>query len=252
MTGTVRLQDRTVVVTGAAGGIGAAIARAAGSEGARVACLDLDVEGAARTAESINGMAFPVLADLTDLEAVEQAFVQVASVAGPVTAVFANAGGSLGHAVPFVDLDADQWHRMVDRNLTTAFHTGLVAARHMVAHDGGAIVFTASQLSFVTRPGLAHYGTAKAALLGLVRGMAVDLAARGVRVNAIAPGPTETPGNRAWFARPEVDEQHKRMIPLGRIGQPEEMAGAAIYLASAEASFTTGAVLAIDGGYLTM
>lgn len=250
MAGSARLAGRTAVVTGAAGGIGAAIARAAGAEGARVACLDRDGQGAARTAAAIEG-SVAVTVDLTDLEAVTAAFARVAA-AGPISVVFANAGGSRGEVTPFLDLDAEAWRTMLDRNLTTAFHTGLVGARHLAAGGGGAIVVTASQLSFVTRPGLTHYATAKAALLGLVRGMAVDLAPHGVRVNAIAPGPTETPGNRAWFAQTDVAAEHARLIPLGRIARPEEIAGAAIHLASDEASFTTGAVVAVDGGYLAL
>lgn len=245
-----RLADRVAVVTGAAGGIGAALARAAAAEGATVACLDIDGEGAERTVATLpadHGMAIEV--DLTDAEAVERSLAEVTSRWPSVDVLFANAGGSRGEAVPFLEMDLATWERMVDRNLRTAFLCGSVYARWMVAHGGGAIVYTTSQLSLVTRPGLAHYAAAKGGVAQLVKGMAVDLAAHGVRVNAVAPGPTETPGNRAWFARPEVRAAHQQMIPLGRIASPEEITGAAMYLASDEASFTTGATVVVDGGY---
>jgi NAD(P)-dependent dehydrogenase (short-subunit alcohol dehydrogenase family) len=247
-----RLAGRVAVVTGAAGGIGAALAAAAAREGARVACMDVDGDGARRTAGAITqrgGDAISVETDLTDLLAVEDGLAQALEWGPRVDALFANAGGSRGEAVPFLQLDTGSWSRMVDRNLTTAFNSGLVFARHMAAAGGGSIVFTTSQLSLVVRPGLVHYAAAKGAVAQLVRGMALDLADPCIRVNAVAPGPTETPGNRAWFSRPEVAEEHRRVIPLRRVGQPDEIAGAAIYLASDEASFTTGATVVVDGGY---
>jgi NAD(P)-dependent dehydrogenase (short-subunit alcohol dehydrogenase family) len=111
------------------------------------------------------------------------------------------------------------------------------------------IVFTGSQLAEVVRPGLAHYSAAKGGLKQLMRGMAVDLARHGIRVNAVAPGATWTEANRPYFSRPDVAEANRRLIPLGRLAQPEEMVGAAVYLASDEASFVTGATLLVDGGY---
>lgn len=248
MTG--RLAGRVAVVTGAAGGIGAALARAAAAEGAAVACVDLDGEGAAATAAELPGdAAMAITADLTDADAVDGSLAAVVARWQRVHVLFANAGGSRGEAVPFLELEIATWEHMVDRNLRTAFLCGRAYARHMADHGGGAIVFTTSQLSLVARPGLAHYAAAKGGAAQLVKGMAVDLAGHGVRVNAVAPGPTETPGNRDWFARPEVLAEHQRTIPLGRIAAPEEITGAAIYLASDEASFTTGATIVVDGGY---
>ena len=246
MTG--RLDRRVVAVTGAASGIGAATARRAAAEGARVACLDLNLEGAEAVAADLAG-AVAIRCDVTSFEDVEASLSAVEGALGPVDVLVTSAGGSRGEAVPFTDLDPETWHRMIDRNLTGTFYCGLVYGRSMAQRRSGAIVLVSSQLSQVVRPGLAHYSAAKGAINQLVKGMAVDLAAAGVRVNAVAPGPTQTPGNAAWFDRPDVAAEHARIIPMGRVAQPEEIAGAIVHLASDEATFTTGATLFVDGGY---
>ena len=243
-----RLAGRMVVVTGAASGIGAAIARGVSAEGASVACLDLDADGARAVAESLPS-SFGGGCDVTQLESVEAAVAAAVDVLGPCDALVNSAGGSQGQAVPFLELDERAWHGMVDRNLTGSFHCGLVAARHMAVSGGGAIVLISSQLGGVVRPGLSHYSAAKGGVNQLVKGMALDLAPHGIRVNAVAPGPTLTPGNREWFTRPDVQAEHARVIPIGRVGEAEESVGAVVYLISGEASFTTGATIVVDGGY---
>lgn len=242
------LSRRTVVVTGAASGIGAAAARGVAEQGATVACLDVDEAGASRVAGALPD-AVAHRCDVTDFTDVERTLARLLSRFGRIDALVHSAGGSRGEAVDFLDLDPPAWHRMVDRNLTGAYHCGLVYARHLADHGGGAIVLVSSQLSTVARPGLAHYAAAKGAISQLVRGMAVDLAGRGIRVNAVAPGPTLTPGNAAWFTRPEVEAEHAAQIPMGRVAQPEEIVGAILYLLSDDASYTTGSTLVVDGGY---
>ena len=243
-----RLQGRNVVVTGAASGIGEAVARRASAEGARVACLDVNGDGAGAVAEGLDG-AVAVACDVTDVTDVERSLATVLDALGSVDVLVTSAGGSRGEAVAFLDLDPATWHQMIDRNLTGTFYCALVYGRAIAANGGGAIVAISSQLSQVVRPGLAHYSAAKGGIAQLVKGMAVDLAPVGIRVNAVAPGPTQTPGNAAWFSRPEVEAEHARIIPLGRVARPDEIAGAVMHLASDEASFTTGATLLVDGGY---
>lgn len=235
------------MVTGAAGGIGRALALGMAREGAAVACLDIDAEGAAAVAQEVGGPA--IACDVTDPDAVAGSLAQAVAALGGVDLLVANAGGSQGEVVPFLELDLGRWHTMLDRNLTGAFTCGLVYARHMAAAGGGAIVFTSSQLSELVRPGMAHYAAAKGGLRQLVKGMSLDLAPHGIRVNALAPGPTATPGTRAMFERPENVAFHQRRIPLGRVAEPEEMVGACVFLASDEASYVTGTTLFVDGGY---
>jgi NAD(P)-dependent dehydrogenase (short-subunit alcohol dehydrogenase family) len=238
-------------VTGAAGGIGAALARGVAREGALVACVDVEasVEEIAASIVETGNEAISVVADLTHLEQVEQMHATASDAFGNVDLLVANAGGSRGEMIPFLELEPASWQRMIDRNLTSVYYCGLVCARQMAANGSGAIVVTSSQLSEVARPGMSHYAAAKGGVRQLVKAMAVDLAQYEIRVNAIAPGPTLTPGNQAMFERPDVAEVNQRTIPLGRVADPDEMVGAVIYLASNEASFTTGTTIFVDGGY---
>jgi len=258
---SLRLQDRRAVVTGAAGGIGRAIAVGVAAAGATVVCVDLNGEGAAAVAAEIcrqGNKAVGFGADLTDYDAVELALERSLDVMGGVDLLLANAGGlrdgtgvwdEWGGRTPFLKLTPTTWSRMIDQNLTTAFFSGLVFARQMAKLAGGAVVFTSSQLAEVVRPGLTHYASAKGGLRQLVKGMAVELASDGIRVNAIAPGPTLTDASSQFNERPEVREEHARATPLGRLAMPSEMVGAAVFLASDEASFVTGTTILVDGGY---
>ncbi len=240
------------MVTGAAAGIGKQLAIGVAREGAAVVCLDINGPGAEEVAKQIResgGKATGVRCDITNFDDVVAALVQAQAAHGRVHILLANAGGTGQGAVPFLDLDVASWSAMIDLNLNGAFNCGLVFARHMAEAGGGAIVFTASQLSEVARPGMSHYCAAKGGVRQLVRGMALDLGPLGIRVNAIAPGPTMTEANRDLQERPDVREVNLRNSALGRIAEAQEMVGAAVYLASDEASFTTGTTLFVDGGY---
>jgi NAD(P)-dependent dehydrogenase (short-subunit alcohol dehydrogenase family) len=221
-------------------------------------CVDINADGAEATAQRIlgaGGTAAGAFCDITSYRSVQDALAVTLSTFGDVRVLFANAGGlpnsdtAAGAGVDFLDLDPDVWHQCITLNLTGAFYCGLAFARHMVASNGGSIVFTASQLAEVVRPGFSHYAAAKAGVRQLVKGMALDLALRGVRVNAIAPGPTVTGANRHRSELPEVRESTIRSTPLGRPATPAEMVGAVTYLASDESSFTTGQTIFIDGGW---
>lgn len=253
---TARLEGKRAVVTGAAQGIGRAIALGLAAAGADVAVLDIDLEGAEQTAEDIRDLgrrSTSLRCDVTSWEQIEMSVdIACESLGGPIGIAVANAGGSQGQSRWFLDLEPRDWHEMVDRNLTGAFHTGLAYGRHLASHDGGVMIFVSSQLGEVVRPGLAHYCAAKGGVRQLVRAMAADLASEKIRVNALAPGPTLTPGNQELFSRSDVREQNERMIPMGRLAEPEEMAGAAVFLASDSASYVTGATLLVDGGYTVL
>lgn len=247
-----RFAGQVAVVTGAGGGIGRALAIGVAVEGADVGCLDLNAQTAEATAGAIRELGRRAVAagcDAADEPQMAEAFEFIERELGSVRVLFASAGGSRGQVVPFLDLTPDHWRSMLDRNVTSVFTSGLVAGRHMAQRGGGAIVVVSSQLSEVVRPGMAHYCAAKGGVRQLIKGMAVDLVRHGIRVNGIAPGPTMTPGNREWFERPDVAAVHERIIPLGRIAQPEELVGGALYLASDEASFAVGTTLMVDGGY---
>lgn len=223
------LNGQRALVTGGSRGIGAAIAAALRSCGAEVMIVD-------RLAEP------PV--DVADTGALEEAFAR----AGALDIVIANAGTAIFHRL---DETGDAaWRRLIDINLTGAFHTVRLAARAMKPRRRGAIVLTASTNSFDGEADLAAYNATKAGLLGLLRTAANELGPWGIRVNAICPGLIRTDLTAAHFAQPRLLQEYFRHIPLGRGGSPEEVAHAAVFLASPLASYITGAALLVDGGQM--
>lgn len=223
------LAGQRALVTGGARGIGAAAAEALRACGAEVIVIDK--------------LGDPPV-DVSDTQALEQAFAR----AGDLDIVVANAGTALFHRL---DETSDAgWRRLIDINLTGAFHTVRLAAQAMKPRRRGAIVLTASTNSFDGEADLIAYNATKAGLLGILRTAANELGPWGIRVNAVCPGLIRTDLTAAHFAQPELLRDYFRHIPLGRGGGPEEVARAIAFLASPLASYITGATLLVDGGQM--
>jgi NAD(P)-dependent dehydrogenase (short-subunit alcohol dehydrogenase family) len=241
------------LVTGAGGGIGGAGAEALAREGAAVFCTDRDGAAAETTAARIRvagGRAAASALDLCDRPAVDAAVAAVLREFGRLDIVLESAG--ISHRLNFLDLDAETWDRIIAVNLTGMFHLGQAAARQMVKQGAGSIINVTSQLAEVARPERAAYVASKGGARSLTHAMAVDLAAHGIRVNAIAPGPTLTGLTRPSYTDPEARRATEAMIPLGRLGEPDDLAGAVLFLASDESRWVTGSTVTVDGGYLTI
>lgn len=248
-----RLAGRHALVTGAARGIGRALALGLAREGAAVECVDLDgpgVEETARLAREEHGVdAGAHVADLADRASVAACLAEAVDARGDLDVLVVAAGGAAGHRAAFLDLTDEDWAEMQRRNLTTAFVTCSVVGRHLVERGRGSVVLISSTAAEVVTPGLAHYSASTGAVRQLMRSMSLELAPHGVRVNAVAPGVTETPGNAQVLADLPPDAPLRTRTALGRFAQPEEIVGAVVYLASDEASFTTGTTIAVDGGF---
>lgn len=247
-----RLDGRVAIVAGAAHGIGRAIALALAEAGAAVACLDIDGEAAQATARSIGeagGKSAAIRCDAADESSVTAAIAESAQRLGPPR-VLVHGVATLEVGGPVMETDLATWNEVVAINLTSAFLTSRAVLPRMIAAGGGSIILIASQLGSVGAPGRTAYCATKGALIQLAKAMAAELAPHGVRVNTLSPGAIET--RRLEFrygdmarARAAIASKHL----VGRLGQPEEVAAAALFLASDASSFMTGADLLVDGGY---
>jgi glucose 1-dehydrogenase len=249
-----RVAGKVALVVGAGGGIGGAGAEALAREGAAVFCTDSDGAAAEATAVRIRaagGRASAAPLDVCDRIAVDAALAAVVREFGRLDIVLESAG--IAHRLDFLDVDAETWNRVIAVNLTGMFHIGQAAARQMVKQGGGGtIINVTSQLAEVARPERAAYVASKGGARSLTHAMAVDLAPHGIRVNAIAPGPTLTGLTRANYTDPDARRATEAMIPLGRLGQPDDLAGAVLFLASDESRWVTGSTVTVDGGYLAI
>ena len=249
-----RVAGKVALVAGAGGGIGGAGAEALAREGAAVFCTDNDGAAAEATAARIRaagGRAAASALDVRDRAAVDAIIAAVVREFGRLDIVLESAG--IAHRLDFLDVDAETWDRVIAVNLTGMFHLGQAAARQMVRQrDGGSIINVTSQLAEVARPERAAYVASKGGARSLTHAMAVDLAAHNIRVNAIAPGPTLTGLTRANYSDPEARQATEAVIPLGRLGQPEDLVGAVLFLASDESRWVTGSTVTVDGGYLVL
>jgi NAD(P)-dependent dehydrogenase (short-subunit alcohol dehydrogenase family) len=247
-----RFANRVAVVTGASSGIGRATALRLAQEDAAVALVALsgdDLEVAAQECRATGSAALAVPTDVANSRQVSAAFDR-AETLGPVTAVFSNAGISI--VGPATSLNDADWLRQLHVNLSGSFYVVREAARRMVPAGFGAIVVTGSELGLLGQPGYVGYTATKGGVLAMTRAFAAELAPHGIRVNSISPGTTETPMLLAEFdAAPDPAKEraeNESTIPLGRIGQPGDIAAAVAFLLSDEAAYITGANLVVDGG----
>ena len=247
------LRGQTVVITGGAKGIGYSTAQAFARQGARVALLDMDAAAleaavASLAASGTDVQALAVQASVTDADAVERAFAQVAQTWGRIDVLVNNAG--IAANKPTLEVTVDEWRRAVDINLTGVFLCAQAAGRRMVPAGSGSIINLASMYGVVAAPDRAAYCATKGAVVLLTETLAVEWGPAGVRVNALAPGYVETDLVRDLAARGRLDpERLKQRTPLRRMAQPAEMADLAVFLASRQAAYITGHTLVADGGW---
>ncbi len=248
-----RLDGRVAVVSGGAGGICAAICRGYAGAGARVACLDFDAAGAEAVAESIRaegGEALGMACDVGDERSVAEAMARVRAAWGPAE-VLVSGAAVLDRTGTILEIDPAEWQRVMNVNLNGSYHLSRAVLPDMIAAGRGSIILLASMHGSVGRPGRISYTTGKAALVMMAKTMALDHAHQNVRVNTLSPGAVAT--RRVTFRYGENAQEKLREVarkyPLQRFAEPEEMVGAALFLASDASSYMTGSDLVIDGGY---
>jgi NAD(P)-dependent dehydrogenase (short-subunit alcohol dehydrogenase family) len=256
MGAVTRLAGRVALVTGAGArrGIGRAIARGLAREGARVVAADLDdalADEAAAEIRAGGGQARGVRADVALAADVRAMLEATLAAFGRLDVLVSNAG--IAPIRPFLELDEATWDRTFAVNVKGVYLCGQAAARQMIAQgSGGAIINLSSISEVVSGGGLTHYAATKAAVGNLTRGMAAELGPHGIRVNAIGPGTIQT---EIVSYLPEAEQAHRHAVsrsltPLGRLGRPEDVVGAAVFLASDEAAYVSGITLYVDGGQL--
>ena len=244
-----RLSGKTAIVTGGAGGIGAATAKRFAREGAALVIADKDGAGAERIAGDIiadGGRAIASQVDLRDPVQIDAMLAKAKQAFGRIHVLVNNAGqGAQAH---FLETTMETWKAMIENNLTGTFLCSQAVARAMAQEGGGRIVNIASHSGLLGSSGRAAYAAAKGGIIALTRVMAVDLAEYKITVNCIAPGPIDTLRIRNTQTEERQMAWHSA-VPLGRYGEPDEIAGVAAFLASDDASYMTGQTLAVDGGF---
>jgi NAD(P)-dependent dehydrogenase (short-subunit alcohol dehydrogenase family) len=246
--GSGRLAGKVAVVTGAGSGIGLATVRRFAAEGAHVVCADVDEASGKAAAEEVGGKFIAV--DVTSEDDVRALFAEAVETYGGLDVVFNNAGISPPEDDSILTTDMEAWRRVQEVNLTSVYLCCKYAIEQMLAHGGGSIINTAS---FVAVLGSAtsqiSYTASKGGVLAMSRELGVQFARQGIRVNALCPGPVNTPLLEELFAKdPERANRRLVHVPMGRFGEPEEIAAAVTFLASDDSSFITASTFLVDGG----
>jgi 3-oxoacyl-[acyl-carrier protein] reductase len=244
-----RLKDKVAIVTGAAQGFGAGIAQVFAREGAKVVCCDLNGEGAEKMAESLMNGSVGMACDVSRLDDARAVAARAIAAFGRLDIVVNNAGTSHRNK-PLLEVTEEEFDRVVAVNVKSLYNFAIAAVPAMQAQQGGAIVNIGSTAGIRPRPGLTWYNGTKGAVHLMSKSMAVELAPWRIRVNVIAPVAGETPLLTTFMGEdsPEIRSKFLATIPLGRFSTPRDIAHAALFLASDEASMITGAVLEVDGG----
>ncbi|HVO23157.1 MAG TPA: SDR family NAD(P)-dependent oxidoreductase [Candidatus Margulisiibacteriota bacterium] len=244
-----RFSGKVAVITGAASGIGAATARRFGKEGASLVLADVDESQGRSLAAELAGEGAKAdfrRTDVSDPDQVDALMQAAVDRYGALHVVFNNAGvGAYGKAP---DLDIAVWQQVIAVDLHSVFYGCRAAIPRLRAAGGGVIINTASISGLFGDYGLAAYNAAKGGVVNLTRTVAIDHAREGIRVNAVCPGPIGTPLLNPLLAAPGAQDEYNKLVPMGRVGRPEEVAAVVAFLASDDASYITGAAIVIDGG----
>ncbi len=241
------LKGKTAVVTGAKQGIGKGIAALLAKAGARVVVSDCDLRGVQETAKEIGGKAFAVKCDVSNARDVDSLVKTTVKKFGSLDVLVNNAG--IYPFKPFTELTEADWQRVMDVNLKGVFLCTRAATKQMIAQKtGGKVVSISSIASLVGFSGLAHYCASKGGINAFTRAVALELAPYKINVNAVAPGAIQTPG--VGEVDPKTLEQTLAFIPWKRMGLPQDIAAAVLFLCSKEAGYITGQTLVVDGGYV--
>ncbi|MDB5860428.1 MAG: 2-deoxy-D-gluconate 3-dehydrogenase [Ramlibacter sp.] len=251
-TSWLQLENKVCVVTGAAGGIGAEIAREFAAVGARVALLDRDEKGAAKIAADIaetGGRAIAVACDITDKASVDRAAATVERELGRCDVLVNNAAAI--YAAALMDIELDKWNQLLAVNVGGFLLCSQAFGRQMIAGGGGSMVHIASIAGHVPQPYSGPYSVSKAGVKMLSRLLAVELGEHGIRSNVVSPAMVRTPMSEVIYANPEVLKKREQIVPAGRVSGPRDIAEVVVYLASPRSGYVSGQDILVDGGLST-
>lgn len=243
------LTGRTALITGSSKGIGFALAAALAGAGARVVLNARDAQRLEQARAALAAREYDVEAvafDVTDAQAVDAGIAAIEEDIGPIDILVNNAG--MQHRSPFAEFPVDAWHRLTATNVDSVFLVGRAVAQRMIPRGRGKIINVCSVQSELGRPGIAPYAATKGAVKMLTKGMAIDLGRHGIQVNGLGPGYFKTELTQALVADATFSDWLAKRTPAGRWGEVEELAGAAVFLASDASSFVNGHILYVDGG----